>query len=49
MFMWVFDSAILLNFKILYLEFQSEDHPKFCIWPKPNDMYIPLTLENIGC
>ena len=38
-------SAILLNFKVLYLELQSEDHPKFRIWRKYNysfDWYIIL-------
>ena len=38
-------SVILLNFKVLYLELQSEDHPKFCIWQKYNysfDWYIIL-------
>ena len=32
--MSIFYSAILLNFKVLYLELQSEARPKFYIWGK---------------
>ena len=33
-FVSIFYSAILLNFKVLYLELQSEVHSKFYIWGK---------------
>ena len=32
--MSIFYSAILLNFKVLYLELKSEIHSKFYIWGK---------------
>ena len=36
--MSIFYSAILLNFKVMYLEVRSEAHPKLYNWEK----YIPL-------